>query len=100
MTRWLEQKVQCDACDKVISIVDKEAKGIVLPLPWPWREVEIDGYVGAFTICCDACEIVFRNSKLKGSAPPPFIIESIRPARPDPTQPTPPPVMYTPDDDK
>jgi hypothetical protein len=46
---------RCDCCHRALWLRDDE------DLPSPWREVLIDGWVGSFECCSDACEIRYRN---------------------------------------
>lgn len=48
---------RCDECGRTLSTAATKVKP---QLPSPWREVEIEEFVGVFHVCRDLCETRLR----------------------------------------
>lgn len=57
--RWVEQRARCDQCGQEITLPNGD--NAEKPLPWPWREVTIAGWVARFVACGDICEAKFKG---------------------------------------
>jgi hypothetical protein len=68
MTQWEERITRCDECRRQMSQQDS-GRTERPPLPEPWREVVIKGWVGTFHVCSDACEVGLRARVGRGEEP-------------------------------
>lgn len=60
MTQWDEKITRCDQCRRTLSVPNMVSSGPP-PLPDPWREVSIAGWVGTWHACSARCEEGIRE---------------------------------------